>query len=286
MFRRTVYAGLAALCAASIATASAEGGTTSPGSERSASPYRGQSPPGSNAGPPYHFVTELNGQFRFVPLLDQAMLVTSKLGYRFRTGEQNSHLVVTLVNGRLRFVDTGTKSFKKLSPPCQRSKVAVGIAATCRIPAGVSVRRPLLVEVWPRLGNDFTDTSTLPSTIAVTVLADAGNDVTHLGAGPDFVNAAKGRDLVRGGAGNDWIRSGTEDDTVNGDAGNDYIVAQEGHDLVHGGAGDDRVSGGDDNDRLWGDAGADFLLCGTGRDTVITDHSDRVFNDCEAVAHR
>jgi serralysin len=286
VLRRTVITGLALLCAASLTTVSAEGGQLPPGSVTSGSPERGQSPPGSDAGPPYHFVTELMGQFRTIPLMDKAMLVTSKHGYRFRTGQQNSHLVVTLVNGRLRVVDSGTASFKTLSPACQRIKVAVGIGATCRVPGDVSVRQPLLVEVWPRLGNDFTDASTLPATIAVTVLADAGNDVTRLGAGPDFVNAAKGRDQVWGGAGNDWIRSGTDDDTVYGDAGKDYIVAQEGHDVVHGGDGDDRVSGGDNNDRLLGDAGADFLLCGTGHDTAVADGRDRVFNDCEAIAHR
>jgi serralysin len=287
VLQRTMFTGLAMLLAAGLATASAAGSQASPAGASLANTGSAKSPPGYDAGPPYDFVTELTGQFRTIPLMDKAMLTRTQHGYRFRTGQQSSHLVITLVKGKLRVTDTGTKTFKKLSTPaCQRTKVRVGIAAVCRVPADVSVRQPLLVEVWPRLGNDFTDTSSLPANIAVTVLADAGNDVTRLGAGPDFANAAKGRDQVWGGGGNDWIRSGLGDDTVYGDAGDDYIVAQEGRDIVRSGAGDDRVSGGDGNDRLWGDAGADFLLCGTGRDNVTADGHDRVFHDCESVGSR
>jgi serralysin len=287
VFPRTMFTGLAMLFAAGLATASADGSAAPSAGATLTNTASAKSPPGYDAGPPYHFVTELTGQFRTIPLMDKAMLTRTKHGYRFRTGQQSSHLVVTLVNGRLRVTDTGTETFRNLSTPaCQRIKVGVGIAAVCRIPADVSVRQPLLLEVWPRLGNDFTDTSSLPASIAVTVLADAGNDVTRLGAGPDFANAAKGRDQVWGGGGNDWIRSGLGDDTVYGDGGDDYIVAQEGHDIVRAGDGDDRVSGGDGNDRLWGDTGADFLLCGTGRDSVVADGRDRVFHDCESVGSR
>jgi Ca2+-binding RTX toxin-like protein len=270
-----------------LTVGTAVGSQPTPDRSVSASTGNGSpAPAGSNAGPPYNYVTVLNGQFGTIPLKDKGMLTRTKHGYRFRTGQQASHLVVTLVDGGLSFVDTGTKTFKKLSPDCQRSNVAVGIAAVCQVPANITVRRPLLIEVWPRLGNDFTDTSSLPATFAVTVLADAGNDVTRVGAGPDFVNAAAGNDFVWGGAGNDWIRAGAGHDVVRGGEGSDYLVAQEGRDTVHGGDGDDRVDGGDQNDRLWGDAGADFLLCGTGRDSANVDASDRVFHDCESVKTR
>ena len=190
--------------------------------------------------------------------------------------------MVTLVDGRLRFADTGTKLFKKLSSACHR-KNAVGVAAVCRIPGGISVRRPLLIEVWPRLGNDYSDTSTLPATFAVTVLGDKGHDVAHFGAGADFFNGFSERDVITGGAGNDWIRSGLDNDTVNGGPGNDDIVAVDGHDTVSGGEGADRLWAGEGDDKIWGGAGADFLLCGNGRDAAHADAGDRVPRDCESV---
>ncbi len=273
MLRRTVYPALAALVAAAM-TAVTVGTADGSGAQ-----------PGSDAGPPYDFVTELMGDGVFIPLKDTGMLTRTKHGYRFRTGQQDSHLVVTRVDGGLRFVDTGTKSFKKVSPACQRKKVRVGVAAVCRVPESISVRWPLLVEVWPRLGDDFTDASTLPATFAVTVLGDEGHDVARFGAGPDFFNGHSGRDLVWGGAGNDWIRAGLGNDAVEGGPGNDDLVAMQGRDTVRGGNGDDRVGGGDGDDRLWGDAGADFVLCGTGRDSAKVDAGDRV-HDCESVDRR
>jgi Ca2+-binding RTX toxin-like protein len=239
-----------------------------------------------HAGPPYQYTTELMGQFVVIPLKDQGQLTKTDHGYRFRTGQQNSHLVVTLTYGKLHLVDTGTKSWKKLSPACQKEKVKVGIAAVCRVPAGISVQKPLLLEVWPRLGNDYTDTSSLPATFAVTVLGDKGRDVAHLGAGPDFFNGHSGRDVVWGGAGDDWIRAGLDNDVVWGGAGNDDLVAMQGRDSVHGGDGDDRVGGAEGGDRLWGDAGTDFILCGPGHDNAKADSADRIFHDCEAVVRR
>ena len=245
-----------------------------------------EAPPGSNAGPPYNFTTELLGDSLAIPMKDQAMLTSAEHGYRFRTGQQDSHLVVTLVKGGLRFTDTGTKSFKKVGSACHRKQVRVGIAAVCRIPAGISVALPLLVEVWPRLGNDYTDTSTLPATFAVTVLGDKGHDVARFGAGPDFFNGYSGRDRVWGGGSNDWIRAGIGNDTVEGGSGNDDIVAVEGNDTVRGGNGSDRIWAGDGDDRLWAGAGADILLCGNGRDSAKVDASDRFFHDCESIDRR
>lgn len=242
--------------------------------------------PGSNAGPPYDFRTEIMGGGVVIPLKDKAMLTRTRHGYRFRTGRQHSHLVITRVNAGLRLVDTGTKSFRRLSPACRRARVRVGIAAVCRVPRSISVRRPLLVEVWPRLGNDFTDASTLPATFAVTVLSDAGHDIARFGAGPDFFNGHSGRDHVWGGAGNDWLRAGLGNDAIEGGPGNDDLVAMQGRDTVHGRRGDDRVDGGDGEDRLSGDAGADLVLCGTGRDSATVDAHDRVLEDCESVDHR
>ena len=216
-----------------------------------------------------------------IPLKDVAMLTRTAHGYLFRTGQQDSHLMITIVDGELRFVDTGTKSFRKLSTACRRKSVQAGIAAVCPIPVGISARSPLLVEVWPRLGDDYTDASTLPATFSVTVLGDKGRDVARLGAGSDFFNGYSNRDLVWGGAGNDWIRAGIGNDAVNGGRGHDDIVAVEGDDSLRGGDGDDRLWSGDGADRLWGDAGADFLLCGDGRDNVTSDTQDRIACSCE-----
>lgn len=239
--------------------------------------------PGSVAGPPYTFTTELLGDGVFIPLKDVGMLQRTKHGYRFRTGQQDSHLVVTRVDGGLRFVDTGTKSFKKVSPACHRQKVRVGVAAVCRVPSTISVRKPLLIEVWPRLGNDFTDTSSLSALFAVAVLGDKGRDVTRFGAGPDFFNGHSGRDPVRGGAGNDWIRAGLGNDPVDGGPGDDYIFGMEGRDELKGGSGQDRVAGADGYDRIRGNSGSDQVLCGTGRDRTKADRTDRIFHDCEIV---
>lgn len=274
MLRRTVRIALAVLVTATVTalpvrTADGVGGAA-----------------GSHAGPPYDFTTELVGQFTFVPLRDKGMITKTEHGYRYRTGGQNSHLVVTLVDRRLRFVDTGTMSWRKLSPACQRKHVTVGVAAECRVPRSITVRRPLLLEVWPRLGNDFTDTSALPATFAVAVLSDLGNDVAHFGAGWDYFNGFRGRDQVWGGGGNDFIRSGFGNDTVMGGPGNDDVVAGDDRDRVRGGDGDDRLWGGEGSDRLWGDDGADQLRCGTGTDGVHVDAGDHGFeDDCESVDH-
>jgi serralysin len=236
-----------------------------------------------DAGPPYSFTTELMGEGRFIPLKDVAMLTRTKHGWLFRTGQQDSHLVMTQVKGGLRFADTGTKSFKRLARACRRQKVRAGIAAVCPVPGSITTRRPLLVEVWPRLGNDFTDGSSLPATFALAVLGDEGNDATRLGAGPDFFNGHSGRDRVLGGSGKDWIRAGSGNDPVWGGSGNDYLVGMGGRDDMYGGDGDDRVGGLEGNDRLRGDAGDDYILCGTGWDNVRADRADRVLRDCESV---
>jgi len=243
-------------------------------------------PVGSDSGPPYNFTTELVGQYDFIPLKDKAMLTRTKHGYLFRTGQQDSHLVVTRVKGKLRFADTGTQRFKKLANACHRRKVRPGIAAVCRIPGGITVAKPLLIEVWPRLGNDYTNTSKLPATFVVSVLGDKGRDVARFGDGRDYFNGYSGRDKVYSGAGNDWIRSGLDNDLVYMGPGDDDIVAVEGHDRVYGGPGADRLGGGPGADTLSGGIGADYLLCGSGRDSATIDGSDRVLKDCEITTKR
>lgn len=248
------------------------------------SPAQGLAAADIPAGPPYDFTTALvdGAAGAFIPLKNKAMLTRTEHGYRYRTGMQDSHLVMTRVKRGLRFADRSSTRFVTLSGACRRTPAKVGIAAVCRVPRTVSVRQPLLVEVWPTLGDDFTDGSTLPATIALAVLTDLGNDVARLGAGPDFFNGHSGRDRVSGGAGDDWIRTGLDNDTISSGPGDDWLVGMEGRDVIHGGDGDDRVAGMDGNDRLYGGAGADFVSCGAGLDSTTVDGSDSV-RECELV---
>jgi hypothetical protein len=272
VLRRTANAALAVVAAAAIAALHA--GTAD---------ANASNPPGTNAGPPYQFRTELMGDVPQTALKDQVELIKTKLGYRYWTGQQNNHIVVTLVDGGLKFRDTHTDRFKLLAAACHRQQAKVGISAVCRVPTDITVSHPLLVEIWPRLGNDYLNTSTLPATFAVTMLSDEGNDTAYFGAGPDFFNGHKGRDHVYGAAGNDWVRGGIGRDFVYGGSDHDDIVGMQGDDDVHGGDGDDRIWGAGGGDTVWGDAGSDSLVCGDGHDTATIDTADYYYGTCESV---
>jgi len=244
----------------------------------------GATTPDPNYGPPYHFTTELMGQFGTpIPLKNMALLTTTDHGYLYRAGQQNSHLTITMTDQGISFVDTGTAKWKSAVPAdCQQQKVAKGIAAVCPVPGWVTDAQPLLVEVWPRLGNDFVDGHTLPATVAMSVLADAGDDTAKLGAGPDFFNGHSGHDRVWGGDGNDWIRSGLDSDTVHAGGGNDKVVGQQGADTIYGDDGDDALYGSGGGDHLYAGSGTDRASCGSGRDSATIDSSDRA-SKCEVV---
>lgn len=250
---------------------------------------RGTPPNGPyTAGPPYDYKTELMVPGSAEPLVDKASLDRTKLGYRFRAGQQDTHLTITVTpRGTLRFADTGTKWFKDLAGVCTRRKASPGIVAVCPIPTGITAARPLLIEVWPRLGDDYVDTSSLPATYAVTVLGDVGKEVVKFGAGWDFFNGHTGRDIVDGGGGNDWIRPGRDNDLIHGNGGDDQIIDADdgGNDVLFGDAGDDRLGGNSGLDRLSGGGGDDFVLCGDGIDAAVSDGNDRMNGDCEVVLY-
>ncbi|NPC96644.1 calcium-binding protein [Nocardioides sp. zg-DK7169] len=227
------------------------------------------------AGPPYDYTTELVGQFPFIPLKDKSLLTRTAHGYRYWSGQQDNDITLRVRGNRIRITDTGTKRFKRLAGSCRRVPVRRGIGASCRLP-DASPRKPVLLEIWPRLGDDRVDASTLSASFAVAVLGDAGNDTARLGAGDDFFNGHTGRDRVWGGRGRDWIRAGRGNDVIHGGAGRDQLIGQDGRDRLHGGAGDDRVGGDDGHDRLWGGRGRDFVLGGNGRDRAWTDGLDRL----------
>lgn len=222
--------------------------------------------PNPDAGPDNcDFITELIDHNPHLAMKDAARIIKTDCGYRYRAGQQNSHLVITQVGNSLRFSDRGTDRIDVLAKRCTEIKGVRGIAAKCPIPSGISESNRLLVEVWPRLGNDFVDGSSLSSKFSMTVLADAGNDTALLGAGPDFFNGAFGNDRVRGGSGDDWIRTGDQRDRITAGAGDDYIT---------GGYGPDRIDGGD---------GVDRLYCGPGKDSAVRDGGDAKVYLCETV---
>lgn len=242
------------------------------------------SPPGGEgtAGPPYDYTTELMGQYTLIPLKDQAMITKTEHGYLYRAGQQDTHLVVTRTERGLRFADTGTSRFKRLTSDCRERKAEAGVVAVCSVPNGISTAEPLMIEIWPRLGDDFVDGSSLPATLAMTVLGDAGKDVALLGAGWDFFNGHTGRDRVWGGDGNDWIRTGNGPDLVHGGTGHDQLVGMDGDDTFYGDNGDDLLAGGDGKDRLDGGLGSDFVMCNAGVDTGWDDGDDHL-RACETV---
>ena len=155
----------------------------------------------------------------------QAIIRYSKFGPVYISGQHNQHLTVKYVEKQqsIRFRDTNTGSFKGGLPDrCFKEKVKKGVSAVCKIPPRFRDGK-MFIQVWPRLGNDFTDGRSLPAKFRMWVLTDAGNDVTMLGDGADFVNGAKGNDRITGGNGNDWLRGGPGGDNITGGGGKDRI---------------------------------------------------------------
>ena len=205
-------------------------------------------------------------------------------GYYFGAWGQNSRVVVTLVDGGLRFSDPRTARWEGLARSCERKRVARGVAAVCRVPDGVTPADPLTLSFEMRLGDDHVDTSSLPGQFNASILLDAGLDEARTGAGDDFVNGAFHRDLISTGEGDDWIRSGEAPDRAFGGLGADRLVGGEAGDLLRGGIGNDLVEGGPGDDKLYGDEGADRLKCGDGNDAAENDPADTQRLGCERAA--
>ena len=155
----------------------------------------------------------------------KAIIRYSKFGPVYISGKHNQHLTVTYVESKqsIRFRDTKTGTFKSLPDRCTREKVKKGLSAVCKIPPRFRSGK-MFIQVWPRLGTDYTSGKTLPSKFRLWVLTDAGNDVVYGGHGADFVNGAKGNDHVWGGPGNDWLRGGPGADHIVGGAGKDRVA--------------------------------------------------------------
>lgn len=230
---------------------------------RSTSPYAG-------VGPHRPYVQEIliGG---VVPLKNEALVNKTAHGFLFRAGQQDSDLTITYAGGRLRFVDTGTASLKWLPRACTRLVVPQGIGASCAIASKFTSAAPMLVEVWPRLGNDTVDSSALPALFDVSMLGDGGADVANFGAGDDFFNGAQDGDRVSGGGGRDWLRGGLADDDIDGGADADYLVGANENDTISGGSGDDRLYGTAGNDTLFAGDGHNYVSCGDGSDRATLD---------------
>lgn len=227
--------------------------------------------------------TELLGDSGPVmPLKDKARIIQSKWGYRFIAGQQDSHITITPVDDGLLYTDTGTKKWRDLAPGCTKRKADKGIAAWCALPKKYRGDTTMFLEVWPRLGNDFVDGSTLPAKYRLWTLADAGNDEVHGGAGDDFTNGAQNNDVVYGNDGNDWLRGGIGTDSLFGGDGADKLVGQDGKDRLDGGDGADRLYGSTGGDRIWAGAGKDQVDCSSGKDSAYVERQDR-HRGCEQV---
>jgi serralysin len=242
---------------------------------RTTSPYPG-------VGPHRPYVQEILID-KVIPLKNEAIINPTAHGYLFRAGQQNTNLTISQVNGRLRFVDKGTAKWKWLPKACHRISVPQGVGASCAIKSKFTLAAPMLVEVWPRLGNDVVDSTALSARFDISFLGDKGDDTARFGAGNDFFNGAQDNDTGYGGAGNDWIRTGIGDDFIDGQAGDDYLVGVDGKDVIYGGPGDDRLYGINNDDKLYAGEGTDFLSCGNGRDTASFQSSDRAIS-CESTS--
>ncbi len=172
----------------------------------------------------------------------EALVLRTRYGYRFISGARDAHLRLKVTNGRLRFRDTGVRSWKSLPSMCTRLRVSPGSAASCRIPDGTSTDNPLLLEIRPRLGNDRVDGRGLLARFEMAVLADAGRDTLFGGRGNDYLGGAADNDRTLGGAGRDWIRGGDGRDRLWGGKHGDAVVGMAGRDIIHGGLGKDRTS--------------------------------------------
>ena len=210
-----------------------------------------------------------------------ASLTRTATGYSYSSWGQDNRLVVTLEEGRLHFRDPRAVRWDRLARSCSDLPVDVGVAASCRVPAGVSVADPLTIAMELRLGDDVVDTTTLGPQFQASVLADAGNDVLKLGLGADFVNGAFDRDRIWAGGGDDFVRTGEGNDVAHGETGNDHLSGTQASDVLRGGVGNDLVEGGPGNDEIYGDEGDDRLKCGDGSDAADIDPADSQRLACE-----
>lgn len=271
-------AALSALAAGLVATGSAahaEFWDPTMDLPRATSPYVGTGP-----ARPYVQQIPIGG---VVPLKNQAMINRTDHGLLFRGGQQNNDLTITQAGDKLRFVDTATLSWKYLDPACSPVSVPKGIGAVCSIaPKFTPDALPMLIEVWPRLGNDSVDSRTLPALYDLSFLGDRGDDTAFTGDGDDFVNGAQENDRASGGAGRDWIRGNIGDDWIDGGADADHLVGVDGNDIVYGGSGNDFVAGSGGHDQLFAGEGTDKLACAAGQDRAEAKSTDKLVG-CETV---
>ena len=199
---------------------------------------------------------------------DQDCGPTASRCYYYSAWGTNNKLTVTLVEGRLYFRDPRPTGWERLGRACRRVTVDRGVAASCRVPDGVSAGHPLELSLELRLGNDSVNMTTLGAEFYGYVLADQGTEVIKLGAGDDWVNGFLGPDEVWGGDGDDFMRGGEGNDILHGEAGKDELVGLEGDDKLYGGQGVDQIKCGDGNNDLAEPDDSDSIVAGCEGTTV------------------
>ena len=121
------------------------------GSARATSKY-----PGTGPFRPYVQEIMIGG---VVPLKDEALLNRTKQGYIYRAGQQNSDITITQVDGRRHLRRQGHPVVEVDGAGMHRIDVPRVCGASCVVAPKFTEAAPMLVEVWPRLGDD---TSTPP----------------------------------------------------------------------------------------------------------------------------
>src|SRR5689334_14552504 len=133
-------------------------------------------------------ITEITptSNIEIVPLKNAAMIEKTQWGLRYTSGQQDGHLTVSLVDGKILYTDTGTQELRKHPKSCAEQSATVGIKVLCNVPKRFRDASEMFLEIWPRLGNDYTNGATLPSKYRMWVLGDRGDDTFFGGAGDDF----------------------------------------------------------------------------------------------------
>ena len=113
-----------------------------------------------------------------------------------------------MAHGRLRFRDTRRAVVEVAAEVLQQPAREPRGRCVLPHPRRHQGDNPVLLEVRPRLGNDYVDGRGLPANFEMAVLADAGRDTLFGGRGNDYLGGAMDNDRTHGGAGRDWIRGG------------------------------------------------------------------------------
>jgi Ca2+-binding RTX toxin-like protein len=131
------------------------------------------------------------------------------------------------------------------------------------------------------LGTPGNDTLVSPeTTMDVTLMGYAGNDILRASGGNDTLLGGLGNDKLYGGLGNDILGGNEGNDELYGNEGDDVLNGDDGVDVINGGAGNDTLNGGNETDYIYGNEGNDTLNGGDGDDKLYGGNdADRIYGD-------